>query len=706
MKLIKKKDFFDNGIHTKKYYFCGIRYLKKIWSSSFRETYLFKFKISDHNIKKYIKNFYPSVTIIVPNYNHEKFLKKRLDSIYSQTYKNYKVILLDDCSSDNSRKILNQYQKKHKDNTKCVFNDCNSGGVFYQWANALKKVDTDLVWIAESDDYCDNNFLKTMIDKFHDESVMLAFCRTDFVKNDKKVWTTEEYLSDIKYNFNSDFTDTVNNLINNGFAYKNFICNVSSCVFRNTGFESILKNKDWYKMKVCGDWMFYLDIARGGCIAYTSKTTNYYRQHDNNTSVSSHTKEFFYKEHEFISEYICKNYDVNKSNFIRLYNILEQIYKNNKVHGKQLKSLYDIEKINKIKRKNKNIMIVSYGFYIGGGETFPIYLANELKKSGHNITFSVFDNSCHEQGIKALLRKDIPIIYEHNWFDLFLSFGIDAVYSGYLGVDFDIAKSARPKKCKHFVTLHGMYECMDDSTLNFCIPTLVSTVNKWIYIADKNLIPFKQRDVEINDDFIKLPNGLPDVDIKPIKRKNLNIPEKAFVLSVVSRGIPEKGWAEAIEAVKLSRQKTGKNIHLIICGDGEMYNKLMLEQQPEFIHMVGFQKNTRDYIATSDALLLASYFKGESFPLCIIDALFCGKPVIATNIGEVKNMLTVDKSVCGTVINLDSNGKVDIQKLADAISDFFEKNNKNKYKKMIAVLQKKYKIENVGKEYEKIYIST
>ena len=49
MKLIKKKEFFDNGVHTNKYYFCGIRYLKKRWSGSFSETYLFNCRISSKN---------------------------------------------------------------------------------------------------------------------------------------------------------------------------------------------------------------------------------------------------------------------------------------------------------------------------------------------------------------------------------------------------------------------------------------------------------------------------------------------------------------------------------------------------------------------------------------------------------------------------------------------------------------------------------
>lgn len=56
---------------------------------------------------------YPLVSVIVPNYNHASFLVERLESIYNQTYKNIEVILLDDCSTDNSREILSYYAEKY-----------------------------------------------------------------------------------------------------------------------------------------------------------------------------------------------------------------------------------------------------------------------------------------------------------------------------------------------------------------------------------------------------------------------------------------------------------------------------------------------------------------------------------------------------------------------------------------------------------------
>ena len=51
------------------------------------------------------------ISILITNYNKEKFLKKCLNSIKNQNYKNYEVILFDDCSTDNSLKIIKDFKK-------------------------------------------------------------------------------------------------------------------------------------------------------------------------------------------------------------------------------------------------------------------------------------------------------------------------------------------------------------------------------------------------------------------------------------------------------------------------------------------------------------------------------------------------------------------------------------------------------------------
>jgi glycosyltransferase involved in cell wall biosynthesis len=76
-------------------------------------------------------NTKPIVSVIVPNYNHARFLPKRIDSILGQSFQDSELILLDDCSTDGSRSILSRYAGGQR--TKIEFNDKNSGSPFKQW---------------------------------------------------------------------------------------------------------------------------------------------------------------------------------------------------------------------------------------------------------------------------------------------------------------------------------------------------------------------------------------------------------------------------------------------------------------------------------------------------------------------------------------------------------------------------------------------
>ena len=104
----------------------------------------------------------PAVSVIVPNYNHAPFLRRRLDSIFNQTYQDFEVIILDDCSSDNSKEIIEQYRNRPQI-THIVYNEVNSGSPFKQWAKGFDLAKGEYIWIAESDDWAELNFLEETV---------------------------------------------------------------------------------------------------------------------------------------------------------------------------------------------------------------------------------------------------------------------------------------------------------------------------------------------------------------------------------------------------------------------------------------------------------------------------------------------------------------------------------------------------------------
>ena len=94
----------------------------------------------------------PAVSVIFPNYNHEKFLPERLGSVLQQTVPPAEIIFLDDCSSDDSVSIAKNILAKSGIPFRIVENKMNSGGVFRQWMKGIGLARHDLSWIAETDD--------------------------------------------------------------------------------------------------------------------------------------------------------------------------------------------------------------------------------------------------------------------------------------------------------------------------------------------------------------------------------------------------------------------------------------------------------------------------------------------------------------------------------------------------------------------------
>lgn len=609
-----------------------------------------------------VEHFEPLVSIIVPNFNHAPYLRERLDSIYAQTYQNFEVILLDDASTDESQKILSEYASHYPEKTRCIFNTNNSGGVFHQWRRGINSAKGELIWIAESDDYCSNNFLAENVRNLKDEAVMLSFARSIFVRgtDNLAIWSTEEYLSEFGIkNWTESFKKSANWLVNHCWSQKNIIPNVSSVVFRNPGNLPLFDDAQWCGMRVCGDWVFYLHLARGGLVAYTTKASNYYRQHEKNTSVSSHRKDIYYVEHEIVAKQLLSLYKIDDQNLILLEKDIQKQWEicRGDQPASRLRDLFDLERAKRDALPRKpNLMMLAYALAAGGGETFPVLLANLLKENGYAVTLL----NCHEQpteeGVRAMLRPDIPLVHlkRIDYAPVVLSdMGIEVVHSHHAWVDLTFAALLQGKpEIAQVVSMHGMYEMLTDHQLSQLMPLMERRINQIVYTAQKNLSPFTPEFIQ-RKGFTRIDNALPAVPITPVERSALGIPNSAFVLCLVSRGIPEKGWEEAIIAVQRAASETDREIHLIIIGEGPEYDRLAPVNDADNIHFLGFKKNIRDYFACSDMGFIPSRFRGESFPLVLIDCLQSGKPVLASRIGEIEYMLESETGLAGALFDLD-----------------------------------------------------
>ena len=620
-------------------------------------------------------DFTPLVTVIVPNYNHAPYLELRLNSIFSQTYQNIEVILLDDASTDGSEAVLGKFHQRYPDKSRLLLNESNSGGVFHQWEKGLRLAQGEIIWIAESDDWCSENFLETLVQFFENEAVQLAHCRTVFTDDSgrEEIWSINEYLHDLdRERWNHTIVETGHRIVAEAFAIKNIIPNVSSAIFRNPRELEILKDSEWKRMQTCGDWLLYLHLIRGGMLAYSPAACSYYRMHDDNTSVKSYADDRFYIEHEIVARTARQYFRVDDEVLLKQKRNLAAHWRENRASytDEAFDACYSLDRIRESRSPPApNLLMASYAFTVGGGETFPIQLANVMKAAGYNVTYLDCAREPRNEGIRQNLRPDIPIVSDFSQLERIVTdFGIDIIHSHHAWVDstiLDILPESAP--CKTVVTLHGMYETINDYDLRSILPRLVKRSARLIYVAEKNLTALRDHKLIDKASLVRIDNALCPDTFDSVDRASLGIPEDAFVLSLVSRALADKGWDEAIASVTLARELSGHDIHLLLVGDGPEHERLLQQELPGFVHLEGFKRNVRGYFAVADAGYLPSKFKGESFPLVIIECLQSGRPFLSSNLGEVAYMLDGPDGMAGILVDLNGDC-LDIEQLAREIA--------------------------------------
>lgn len=654
-------------------------------------------------------SYNPKVTIVVPNFNHASYLEKRLSSIYNQSYKNYEVLLLDDCSNDRSRKILQDYQSRYPLITRCLFNEENSGSAFAQWKKGIENAEGELVWIAESDDYCDLDFLEKLVPLFSDETVLLGYAHSVFVdeNSQKHPFAFEHYLSELdRTKWDTSYIASAHNEVNSSLGLKNTIPNVSSVVFRKPGgVVPILNDPNWLKMKVCGDWLFYLNIIRGGRIAYCRETNNYYRIHRSSSSKKTHVQDVYYREHEVVACAIASLYNVTDELLFKNYLMLEKFFLNTVEGGdlQHFKSLFDLGRIREAKNKRTpNILMGVFAFSFGGGEVFPIRLANVIKEKGGSVIILNGNFEPTHPRVRGMIHPQIPVIHYDPMMNLdqvAKEYGIEITHSHHASMDRMLSVYINSK---HVTTMHGMYEMMEDFLNN--TREFIGQIDHWFYTAEKNVAPFRKYKIYSDEKFTKMDNGMRIPEIHQADLGQYGINENSFTICLATRALFDKGWFEAIESVTLARNSTGRDIHLLLIGEGPVYDKLKNTTLPDYIHLLGFKSNLVDFFAASQIGYLPSYFKGESFPLVMIECFMAEKPIIASKIGEIPDMITTaDDRIGGALVNL-YRGKVRAGDLASALVKMID--DEGYYQECadaVRVLKNKFDLDAIAEKYLAVY---
>lgn len=228
------------------------------------------------------RNCTPLVSVIIPSYNHAPFLRERVECVLSQTFTDFEVIILDDCSTDNSARVLKEYSC-HDKVSHVVLNEVNTGNTFLQWERGVGLAVGKYIWIAESDDVADHTFLSELVDRLEEEpDAVLAFSRSRMIGP-----SSEDlgYSWDVAELYHSGGLYDGPSFCKERLVMKNLLYNASMIVWRR---ELFAKIDDGYKQyRHCGDWWFWFEVCMRGKVIEVPKVLNGFRQHPDKVSNSA-----------------------------------------------------------------------------------------------------------------------------------------------------------------------------------------------------------------------------------------------------------------------------------------------------------------------------------------------------------------------------------------------------------------------------------
>lgn len=217
------------------------------------------------------------VSIIVNCYNGEKYLKNCISSILKQKYQNFEIIFFDNFSSDNSKKIVNQFKN---DKIKYFYNPTKIS--LYKARNeAIKKSSGEFIAFLDCDDWWEQNYLSSREDFFKNESYDYSYCNSNFFY--EKLKKSKLYKT-YKLPNGKIFDHLV----------RDYVIVISGVILRKKIFDKFGFFNEKYN--IIGDYDFFLRIAKSTNAHSIDKPLLNYRVHNNNFSKLN--SELFYEEYK------------------------------------------------------------------------------------------------------------------------------------------------------------------------------------------------------------------------------------------------------------------------------------------------------------------------------------------------------------------------------------------------------------------------
>lgn len=281
----------------------------------------------------------PLVTVFMPVYNVEKYIRESLESILNQTYKNLEILIIDDGSTDLSSSIINEYNDRR---IRLIHNEGNKG-LPYTRNRGLKEATGKYLAIFDADDIAIQNRIEKQVEFLEKNKDVDVVSSNYIVFDDNKS-------QKIRYNLSHDEIKVM-------LLFADCICNPSAMIRLKTVKENnITYNEQCF---VAQDYEFWTVISRIGKIVNMQEYLIKYRfGHENISKISQRDKKEKRKQvidsiHNNSLDYYGFNLDINQK---KLFN---SFFVENNNYATDIKNIVDplSNLINSIIRENEEKQI-------------------------------------------------------------------------------------------------------------------------------------------------------------------------------------------------------------------------------------------------------------------------------------------------------------------------------------------------------------
>lgn len=226
------------------------------------------------------------VTAIVASYNHAEYLKERMDSLVNQTWKDLEILVIDDCSTDNSLEVLRPYTKYPQ--VKLIENQKNSGWVKVS-NQGIEMATGEFIVFANCDDYCKEDQIEKLVAPFSVHNNLCAVFSRNTMVDEKSNVIGDDFEGREKSFKKLCSKDTfISGLQMSKFLFHSCVIpNLSQVLIKTSALKEV--NGLSLDFRACSDWDIFFKLAEKYDFYYLTEELNSFRQHK--TTIRKTTKD-------------------------------------------------------------------------------------------------------------------------------------------------------------------------------------------------------------------------------------------------------------------------------------------------------------------------------------------------------------------------------------------------------------------------------